>query len=216
MLSWPMGELNSASRLLSWDSNDLAKTQPSSVNNESMESGLCLKQYYNSHSHWWMSHAVSPSTMIYIATNASSSVPNAPQSLRLRLCWGTFSKYTYVQCNTVVNILDCEPRGSGFKSGLSADILWGLIDCAGLTQAFTNVPFNFSEHWEEKLSLCSSYEFCLLVKIWALKIFLHIDFKKANNYICLCSRWMKQNFFIIRLCLNTNFQNVISMLFHIL
>ena len=36
----------------------------------------------------------------------------------------------------VVTTLDCGPRGSWFESRVGANILWGSIDCKGLTRAF--------------------------------------------------------------------------------
>ena len=36
----------------------------------------------------------------------------------------------------VVTTLDCELRGSWFESRVGVNILWGSIDCTGLTRAF--------------------------------------------------------------------------------
>ena len=51
----------------------------------------------------------------------------------------------------------------------------------------------------------------------AQNFFAYRDFKKANNYIYLCSSRMGRQFFINRLCFiyNINFQTVISMLLYI-
>ena len=60
---------------------------------------------------------------------------------------------TYNVFGIVVTTLDCGPRGSWFESRVGANILSGLIDCAGLTRAGQPLGVN-------RLDSCN-FELCL-------------------------------------------------------
>ena len=46
-------------------------------------------------------------------------------------------EYEFVYSGSiVVTTLDCGPGGAWFESRVGANILWGSIDCTGLTRAF--------------------------------------------------------------------------------
>ena len=65
-------------------------------------------------------------------------------------------------------------------------------------------PLIFPGTARKKLSCAVFMIFC--ENLGAQNFFAYRDFKKANNYICLCSSRMERQFFFNRLCLISTFK----------